>query len=39
VWDADGNMWGCRLEIYKSDPRVVPDMNDWETELLFRLRG
>ena len=37
-WDADGNYWGCRLEIYKSDPREVPDMNDWETELLFRLR-
>jgi effector-binding domain-containing protein len=38
-WDADGNNWGCRLEVYKSDPREVPDMNDWETELLFRLRG
>ncbi|WP_112239425.1 GyrI-like domain-containing protein [Kribbella monticola] len=38
-WDADGNKWGCRLEVYKSDPREVPDMNDWETELLFRLRS
>lgn len=38
-WDADGNKWGCRLEVYKSDPREVPDMNDWETELLFRLRA
>ncbi len=37
-WDANGNNWTCRLEIYKSDPREVPDMNDWETELLFRLR-
>ena len=38
-WDADGNKWGSRLEVYKSDPREVPDMNDWETELLFRLRN
>jgi len=37
-WDANGNNWTCRLEVYKSDPREVPDMNDWETELLFRLR-
>jgi effector-binding domain-containing protein len=38
-WDADGNNWGCRLEVYKSDPIDTPDMNKWETELLFRLRG
>jgi len=37
-WDANGTTWTCRLEIYKSDPREVPDMNDWDTELLFRLR-
>jgi effector-binding domain-containing protein len=37
-WDAHGNQWAARLEIYKSDPREVPDMNDWETELLFKLK-
>ncbi|TWD75062.1 effector-binding domain-containing protein [Kribbella amoyensis] len=37
-WDADGNNWGARLEIYKSDPIEVPDLNEWETELLFRLK-
>ncbi|NDZ81963.1 GyrI-like domain-containing protein [Streptomyces sp. SID10853] len=29
--------WGCRLEIYKTDPREEPDMSKWETELAFRL--
>ncbi|GAA1544418.1 GyrI-like domain-containing protein [Kribbella lupini] len=38
-WDADGDRWGARLEVYKSDPMEVPDMDQWETELLFRLRG
>ncbi|WP_020386507.1 GyrI-like domain-containing protein [Kribbella catacumbae] len=37
VWDSDGDKWGCRLEVYKSD--VDEDMDNWETELLFRLRG
>jgi effector-binding domain-containing protein len=37
-WDADGKNWGCRLEIYKSDPREVPDMNDWDTDLQFKLK-
>ncbi|ADB34106.1 transcriptional activator ligand binding domain protein [Kribbella flavida DSM 17836] len=37
-WDADGNNWGCRLEVYHSDPDEVPDLNDWDTELLFRLK-
>ena len=37
-WDADGNNWASRLEVYKSDPAEVPDMNDWETELLFKLK-
>jgi effector-binding domain-containing protein len=40
-WDVAetdfGQRWGCRLERYKTDPRVEPDMNKWETELLFRL--
>jgi effector-binding domain-containing protein len=41
VWDRQpterGERWGCRLELYKSDPAVEPDMNKWETELAFRL--
>ncbi|MFP3987084.1 GyrI-like domain-containing protein [Streptomyces sp. E11-3] len=41
-WDMShsdsGEVWGCRLESYKTDPRVEPDLNKWETELAFRLR-
>jgi effector-binding domain-containing protein len=41
AWDvtqtADGQRWGCRLEVYNTDPRVEPDMAKWETELWFRL--
>jgi effector-binding domain-containing protein len=37
-WDADGNTWRCRLEEYLSDPAEVPDMNEWQTRLAFRLR-
>jgi effector-binding domain-containing protein len=37
-WDVDGNRWGCRLEEYLSDPADVPDMNQWQTRLAFRLR-
>ena len=37
-WDADGNRWGCRLEEYLSDPAEVPDMNEWQTRLAFRLQ-
>lgn len=37
-WDADGDRWTSRLEIYRSDPREVPDMNDWVTDLQFKLK-
>ena len=37
-WDADGDNWTARLEIYKSDPREVPNMADWDTELQFKLK-
>jgi effector-binding domain-containing protein len=41
TWDvspsADGERWGCRLELYLTDPQVEPDMNKWETDLVFRL--
>jgi effector-binding domain-containing protein len=40
-WDtapsAAGERWGCRLEIYHTDPRDEPDMTKWETQLAFRL--
>jgi effector-binding domain-containing protein len=40
-WDRNdspvGKRWGCRLEIYHSDPIEDPDMNTWRTELAFRL--
>jgi effector-binding domain-containing protein len=42
-WDvtqtAGGERWGCRLEVYRTDPAVEPDMNRWETDLAFRLAG
>ena len=33
----DGDAWVSRLEIYKSDPAVEPDMSKWETQLAFKL--
>ncbi len=36
-WDAEGDTWGCRLEIYLTDPEEEPDMHKWHTELAFRL--
>jgi effector-binding domain-containing protein len=40
-WDmadtAEGQRWGCRLEIYHTNPAEVPDPARWETELAFRL--
>jgi effector-binding domain-containing protein len=41
AWDTtttdDGERWGCRLEIYKTNPAAEPDVTTWETELAFRL--
>lgn len=34
---ADGEHWGCRLELYLTDPREQPDMTKWETVLELRL--
>ncbi|GAA3146829.1 effector-binding domain-containing protein [Kribbella aluminosa] len=39
AWDADGDIWAARLEVYRSDPREVPDMDDWVTDLQFKLKG
>jgi effector-binding domain-containing protein len=40
-WDMHdspaGERWGCRIEIYHTDPLEQPDMNAWRTELAFRL--
>ncbi|MET9799249.1 GyrI-like domain-containing protein [Streptomyces sp. NPDC006368] len=40
-WDmrvVDGTeRWGCRVESYRTDPRVEPDPARWEVELAFRL--
>jgi effector-binding domain-containing protein len=35
----DGDRWGARLEIYESDPAQEPDMDQWVTDLAFRLAG
>jgi effector-binding domain-containing protein len=32
-----GERWGCRLELYLTDPREEPDLSKWETLLAFRL--
>jgi len=41
AWDMtpgpEGERWGCRLEVLKTNPAEEPDMNKWETELVFRL--
>jgi len=41
AWDrfvgAEGEQWGARLEFYLTDPGDEPDMNNWETELAFRV--
>jgi effector-binding domain-containing protein len=36
-WDVDGDRWVCRMEIYNTDPEVEPDMNKWDTDLVFKL--
>jgi effector-binding domain-containing protein len=39
AWDVtstpNGERWGCRLEIYHDEPGQ--DMNEWETQLAFKL--
>jgi effector-binding domain-containing protein len=34
--DPDGDLWGCRLEIFHTHPAEVP-IDAWVTELAFRL--
>jgi hypothetical protein len=33
----DGQAWGCRLELLKTNPLEQPDPNLWETELVVLL--
>jgi effector-binding domain-containing protein len=41
-WDKSpaeaGEHWGCRLEIYLTNPAEQPDATKWETQLAFRLK-
>lgn len=41
TWDMTlgerGEHWGCRLELFNTDPSVEPDRSKWEIELVFRL--
>ncbi|MCW6006289.1 GyrI-like domain-containing protein [Micromonospora sp. CPCC 205371] len=41
AWDMTetdaGQRWGCRLEIFHTNPLEEPDLNKWECELAFRL--
>lgn len=37
AWDRAGARWGCRLEIYNTNPADEHDMNKWDTELQIRL--
>jgi effector-binding domain-containing protein len=41
AWDVtdtpEGQRWGCRLEVYETNPAEQPDPSKWETVLLFRL--
>jgi hypothetical protein len=41
AWDVtespDGEEWGGRLEVLRTNPLEVPDPADWVTDLLFRL--
>jgi len=41
-WDKseaeDGEHWGCRLEIYLTNPSEQPDPSKWQTNLAFRLK-
>ncbi|HSU36970.1 MAG TPA: GyrI-like domain-containing protein [Propionibacteriaceae bacterium] len=37
VEQDDGDHWECRLELYLTDPADEPDLNEWVTELAFKL--
>jgi effector-binding domain-containing protein len=33
----EGDKFGCRLEVYLTDPAVEKDPQKWETEVAFKL--
>lgn len=35
---GDGDHFACRLELYETDPEEQPDMEQWVTELAFKLK-
>ena len=41
TWDMEptptGEVWGCRLEMLRTNPAEEPDMHKWETVLLLKL--
>jgi effector-binding domain-containing protein len=41
AWDISetdaGERWGCRLELYLTNPAEQPDASKWQTQLAFRL--
>jgi RNA polymerase sigma-70 factor (ECF subfamily) len=41
AWDVhgspDGDVWGCRLEVFNTNPMEQPDPSRWETDLVFKL--
>jgi effector-binding domain-containing protein len=41
TWDAhddpEGTAWGCRMEVFLTNPMEQPDMSQWDTDLVFRL--
>jgi effector-binding domain-containing protein len=41
AWDMTptpaGERWGCRLEVYRTNPAEEPDPDKWETDLVLRL--
>ncbi|GID27121.1 GyrI-like domain-containing protein [Paractinoplanes brasiliensis] len=32
-----GEVWGCRLEVLRTDPAEEPDMHRWRTDLFLKL--
>ncbi len=34
---SNGESFGCRLEVYLTDPRTEPDPRKWQTEITMRL--
>lgn len=42
-WDVTrtpaGDKFGCRLEIYKTDPAVEPDSSKWVTDVVIKMAG